>query len=293
MRRRHRRHPVVTALVSTAAVLGLGAAAVVGVVHVLSTVRPTVTVEQCVADVDGTAWALNPDQADNAALIVATAVRRGLPARAATIGLATAVQESKLRNLGYGDDAGPDSRGLFQQRPSQGWGTEEQVTDPVYATGTFFDHLVQVPGWQDMPVTEAAQAVQRSGFPDAYADHEPLARAWASALTGYSPAALTCTLTKPTGAGSTDALTARVVRDLGELPVQVVGPSVVVVDAQTLDPSQADRTAWAVGQWAVAVADAEQVVTVQVGDRQWARGGSTWATADDPPAPGTVRITLA
>jgi hypothetical protein len=270
----------------TVGTFGLGLAAVVGVVHLLDS-RPTVS--QCAAAVDGTSRALAPDQADNAALIAATTVRRGLPARAATIGLATAIQESKLRNLDYGH---ADSLGLFQQRPSQGWGTAEQVTDPVYATGLFFDHLVRVPDWEDLPVTEAAQAVQRSAYPDAYADHESAARAWASGLTGYSPAAVTCTLTDPDGSGSTKALEARLVRDLGELPVEVVEPGVFVVDAQTLDPAQADRMAWAVGQWAVAVADTQQIVTVQVGDQRWTRDG-TWTTADDPAAPGTVRITIA
>ena len=74
---------------------------------------------------------LATDQAANASLITAVAVQRGLPPRAASIALATAMQESKLRNIDHGDQAGPDSRGLFQQRPSQGWGTEEQVMDPV------------------------------------------------------------------------------------------------------------------------------------------------------------------
>ena len=267
---------------------GLSAAAVVGVVHLLDN-RPTMVVPRCTATVDGTTWGLAPDQADNAALIVATTVRRDLPDRAATVGLATAIQESKLRNLNYGH---ADSLGLFQQRPSQGWGTPEQVTDPVYATDTFFDHLVQVPGWEDLPVTEAAQAVQRSAYPDAYADHESSARTWASGLTGHSPTAVSCTLTDPEGVGSAEALADRIVRDLGQLPVQTVEPGVLVVEAQALDPAQADRMAWAVGQWAVAVADTQQIVTVQVGDRRWTRDG-TWTTADDPPAPGTVRITLA
>ena len=147
--------------------------------------------ERCTATVSGASWSLNPDQAVNASTITAVAVARGLPPRAASIALATAVQESGLRNLDYGDNAGPDSRGLFQQRPSQGWGSQEQVMDPVYAANAFYDALVEVPGYQDLPITVAAQTVQRSAFPDAYADHESEGRAFASALTGQTPAALT------------------------------------------------------------------------------------------------------
>jgi len=147
--------------------------------------------EQCTATVDGRKVTLSPEQAENAALITAISVRRGLPARAASIALATAYQESKLVNIDYGDR---DSRGLFQQRPSQGWGTPRQVTDPVYATNAFYDGLTKVRGYESMEVTEAAQAVQRSAYPDAYADHEADARVLASALTGNSREAFTCTV---------------------------------------------------------------------------------------------------
>ena len=107
-----------------------------------------------------------------------------MPARAATIALATAYQESKIYNLEHGDR---DSLGLFQQRPSQGWGTREQILDPYYATNAFYDALAKVDGYESMRITEAAQEVQRSGFPEAYADHEADARVLASALTGHSP----------------------------------------------------------------------------------------------------------
>ena len=120
-------------------------------------------------------------------LIAAVGVRRGLPARAASIALATAYQESKLRNLDHGDR---DSLGLFQQRPSQGWGTAAQIQDPYYAINAFYDALEKIDGYQTMRITEAAQEVQRSGFPEAYEDHAADGRALASALTGYSPGRL-------------------------------------------------------------------------------------------------------
>src|SRR5690242_20816690 len=108
----------------------------------------------------------------NAATIAAVGVSRKMPERAITVALATALQESKLRNLDHGDR---DSLGLFQQRPSQGWGTPEQVQDPVYAAGKFYDHLVQYPGWDTGRLTEVAQGIQRSAFPGAYQKHEGMA----------------------------------------------------------------------------------------------------------------------
>ena len=173
--------------------LAVGIAGVVTALNRLDPAPPAA--QQCVAELDGTRWTLSPEQAQNAALIAATGVQRGLPARAVTIALATALQESRLVNVTHGDR---DSLGLFQQRPSQGWGTPEQVQDPVYATGRFYDGLVTIEGYEDLPVTEAAQAVQRSGYPEAYAQHETRSRAWASALTGWSPATLTCELHDPT-----------------------------------------------------------------------------------------------
>lgn len=117
-----------------------------------------------------------------AKLIDRVAAERGLPGQATLVALMTALQESQLQNLSYGDR---DSLGLFQQRPSAGWGTREQILDPVYSIQAFFGGaapptppgLVDIDGWTAMPYTEAAQAVQVSAFPDAYARHEDTARA--------------------------------------------------------------------------------------------------------------------
>ncbi|MDG4817000.1 MULTISPECIES: M23 family metallopeptidase [unclassified Micromonospora] len=120
-----------------------------------------------------TAWPASgdwdSDQVGNAATIVTTGARLALPARGWVVAVATAMQESTLRNLSGGDR---DSVGLFQQRPSQGWGTPAQLQDPVYASDKFYRKLVAVGGWQAMPLTEAAQAVQVSAYPDAYAKWE-------------------------------------------------------------------------------------------------------------------------
>jgi hypothetical protein len=122
---------------------------------------------------------LTGEQIANARTIAQVAWDRGLPERAVVIALATAMQESRLRNLDYGDR---DSLGLFQQRPSQGWGTPEQVQDPVYAAGKFYDHLVTVPDWQGMRLTNAAQLVQRSAYGEYYQKHEGMAMELATAL---------------------------------------------------------------------------------------------------------------
>jgi murein DD-endopeptidase MepM/ murein hydrolase activator NlpD len=112
------------------------------------------------------------EQVGNAATITATGARLGVPMRGWVIAVATAIQESGLRNLPGGDR---DSIGLFQQRPSQGWGTPARLHDPVYAATKFYQRLLQVPHWQQLPLTEAADAVQRSAFPTAYARHEAAA----------------------------------------------------------------------------------------------------------------------
>jgi hypothetical protein len=123
-------------------------------------------------------------QVANAAAIVDTGIRLGVPPRGWVIAVATAMQESSLHNypnLGARNDH--DSLGLFQQRPSQGWGTPAQILDPTHAATSFYRHLLTVPGWQTMPLTRAAQAVQRSAFPDAYAKWERPATTLVAALT--------------------------------------------------------------------------------------------------------------
>ncbi|WP_406483915.1 C40 family peptidase [Streptomyces sp. NBC_01568] len=127
---------------------------------------------------------LPAEQIPHAKTIVATGIALKVPERGQVVALATAIQESRLRNLNSGDR---DSLGLFQQRPSQGWGTPEQIRDPVYAATKFYKGLLAFKGWQQMTITQAAQAVQLSGFPDAYAQWEPLARALQQAIVKTLP----------------------------------------------------------------------------------------------------------
>ena len=240
--------------------------------------------EECRATALEQSVSFRPDQMHHASTIVLLGVKRGLPARAGTIAIATAIQESKLRNLSYGDR---DSVGLFQQRPSQGWGTEAQLQDPVYATNAFYDALVKVDGWQDMVITEIAQEVQRSGYPEAYADHEQEGRTIASALSGHSPGGLVCRLDGPEAAGRPDRLVAAITEQTGQRGT---------ADGQSVTVEATDeRHGWAVGAWAVAQAKARNITRVQVGDRVWTRGSGDsameWGSADAAPATHVV-ITL-
>jgi hypothetical protein len=116
---------------------------------------------------------LNDEQVGNAKAIIKATKKAGMDERAAVIAIGTSLQESKLENLGHlGDANDHDSLGLFQQRPTSGWGTPEQITDPEYSTMAYLKGLKQVDGWQDMPLTQAAQTVQVSAYPDAYAQWE-------------------------------------------------------------------------------------------------------------------------
>jgi hypothetical protein len=118
----------------------------------------------------------NDEQVGNAKSIIEATKANGMDERAAVIAVATAMQESTLNNFGHlGDRNDHDSQGLFQQRPSSGWGTVEQITDPQYATTAFLKALKQVDGWEELPLTAAAQTVQVSAFPDHYAKWEQAA----------------------------------------------------------------------------------------------------------------------
>jgi hypothetical protein len=240
----------------------------------------------CTATASGSSVSFSPEQVANAALIAAISDKRGLPPRAASIAIATAIQESKLRNLNYGDR---DSIGLFQQRPSMKvWGTREQILDPVHSTNAFYDALIKIDGYESMVITEVAQLVQKSGYPDAYADHEQEGRILASTLRGQSPAGFVCQL-RPAESGSPAATVA------ADLDAQL-GVKAAVEGSTLTVSAPSDQLAWAAGQWAVARAEAYGVNRVQVGDRAWSRGtggsAQSWSTGESAPTPTTVTIQL-
>ena len=270
------------ALVALTLLLAVAVGGVVMLLRNLDVQAPLVS--QCSASADGVSATLSPEQAANAALIAVIAVERGLPARAATIGIATAMQESRLENIDYGDR---DSIGLFQQRPSQGWGTIEEIMDPVYSTNTFYDALVRVEGYEEMEITDAAQEVQRSGFPQAYAQHEQMARLFASALTGWSAASLTCRL-HAEDASASYTVVDLLARDLGSATTEVAG----ALTHLRLD-GDPDRSAWVLAHWAVATAELTGVQEVTIGDLTWSRADgrdAAWATAETAAAAGAVSV---
>ena len=219
--------------------------------------------EYCVAHVGDVRAQIDLEQGRWASLIAAIAQRRGLPPRATTIAIATAFQESKLHNITYGDR---DSLGLFQQRPSQGWGTAAQVRDPVHAIGAFYDALVKIDGYESMAITDAAQRVQRSADGGAYAQHEDYARALASALRGYSPAKFTCQL-NPAGNGSTTKVLESVQSAFGDIDVTRSGDGA----AFPLTGRAADVTArgWAIAHYLVGNASHLGISSISFGTRQW------------------------
>ena len=146
--------------------------------------------------VTGAQKTFTPDaeQLANAKAIVDAGKALGLAPRAWTIAVATSLQESNLHNIGHlGARNDHDSQGLFQQRPSSGWGTPEQITDPTYAATAFYQGtdanrgLTDVAGWQDMPLTKAAQKVQVSAYPEHYAKHETQAGDIIAAVHGEGP----------------------------------------------------------------------------------------------------------
>ncbi|MBT2489255.1 heavy metal transporter [Streptomyces sp. ISL-96] len=283
------------------------------------------------AEGDGTTYELSPEQAVNAAKISAVGTSRGLPERAVTIALATALQESALRNIKYGDR---DSLGLFQQRPSQGWGTPKQILDPGYSSEKFYEHLEKVPGYSRLPLTVAAQRVQRSGFPQAYAKHEPDAALLAAALTGRAPASLTCSAPRGAQPGKPDDVRAALIRDFGSdvLPkAQAAGaqnepdttgaagtagatgasarlgssPAAATVtvpvpaaQAAAAGDTAGDRRGWELAHWAVAHASELRIEEVAYAGRVWATGdsgdsGQTWQSGNAQNASAEVRITTA
>lgn len=247
--------------------------AALGVAFILGTValrdRTPIRSEYCTAEVGGTVARVDLEQAKWSALMAAISSRRGMPARAATIAIATAFQESKIHNIEYGDR---DSVGIFQQRPSQGWGTVEQISDPHYSIGRFYDGLAKVRGYSSMEITVAAQKVQRSAYPGAYAQHEDDARALASSLAGYSPASFTCQINPKQGAGNTKSIADDVEAAYGELSQEQADGHI----AYTLAGEAADveRRGWSLAHYLVANAASLGIETVSFDGQKWTASDS-------------------
>jgi hypothetical protein len=246
---------------------GVAAAATVTGVLVAALVRqPAERPTGCRVGSGPAALLLSPEQAQNASTIAAVGMRDGLPVEAVAIALATALRESKLFNLPYGDR---DSVGLFQQRPSQGWGEPAQLLAPAYAAAAFYDRLRTVPGWRRLPLAAAAQEVQRSGDGTVYAQFEETGRSLADVLTGTVPAAVTCTFDRPVARRET-ALRAAAAEELGAA-------------------SRGRVAQWRRAHWLVCHAYAYGVAEVSVLGRRWTRETGEWRPA---PQAGPPRFVL-
>lgn len=269
-------------LVVVGVVIGLVVAVLV-IIHLIPDHAPLPGEQRCVATAADRSVAVDTEQAQNAAIIAGVSVRRGLAPRAASIALTTAYQESNLRNLDHGDR---DSVGLFQQRPSMGWGSRKQLRDPVYATNRFYDALIKIHGWENADITEIAQQIQISGYPDAYRAHESDGRVLASVLTGQSPAGLRC-LIRDRRPGAAADLVKSLHRTYKIKPKRA--GNVITISAHS------DALAWSYAQYALADARDHGVTTIQVGDHRFTisnRKLASWRTVRSSLGDHAVRITV-
>jgi len=226
----------------------------------------------CRVSLDNIVYTLNPEQTAHATTIAAVGKHMGMPDHAVSVALAAALQESKLENLQHGDR---DSLGLFQQRPSQGWGSVSDVLTPHYAAGAFYRRLARISGWETLPVTTAAQRVQRSGAPLAYAKWEHEARALAQAATGEIPAGLSCRVDVGPTQASGKPLRQTLTRELGPL---------------TLDVPVPEARGWTVASWLIGHAPEFGISEVSFAGRAWTASSGRWV-AYGGPIDMTVRVT--
>ncbi len=247
-------------------------------------VQRLLTVPGCQAGFGANALPLDFAQASDAAIIAGVAERNHLPRQALVIAYATALQESKLENLSYGD---LDSVGVFQQRPSQGWGTVAELEDPEYAATAFFDALVKVPRYTRLPVYVAAQDVQHSADGYAYQQYAQTGAMLAAEFTA-TPHAVTCWYDPATQAADNGVSTRldlpAAVRDLG----QTFGrPGKGPVLRTTWDRAGGSETVavtagsgWAVANWLLTNASSYGITQVSYGGYQWTAGlaETSWQT---------------
>jgi hypothetical protein len=235
------------------------------------------TVPGCQAGTGNNAVPLDFGQAADAATIAGVAVRQQLPRQALTIAYATALQEAKLENPSNGD---LDSVGIFQQRPSEGWGSAAQLQDPAYAATAFFKVLVQVPNYTTIPVYQAAQDVQRSADGYAYEQYAQTGAALAAYFTA-TPHAVTCWYNPATQASDLGVSTKLNLKAAGDGLTGAFGqpgqgqPIQQISTARSGTSGSFKVTAgsgWAVANWLVANAGENGITQVRYAGYQWTAG---------------------
>ena len=255
-------------------------------------VQRLLTVPGCQAGTGVNAIGLDFGETADAAIIAGVAARDRLPRKALTIAYATAWQESKLENLPYGDR---DSVGIFQQRPSEGWGTKTELQDPAYAAGAFFDALVKIPGWAKLPIDVAAQDVQRSADGAAYEQYAQSGAALATDLTA-APHAVTCWY-DPSSQAASEGVSAKLnlraalagFADAFGRPSAdgaVTSVSVARSDGSAVI-SAARGDGWTAANWLVANASSYGITQVSYGGYQWTAGLNETSWQAESGATGT------
>ena len=254
--------------------------------HSFRNVTPPPPPPGCQAGTGAQAVDLSPEQAEVAATIAGVAARHRLPRQAVTIALAAALQESKLNNLDYGDR---DSVGIFQQRPSEGWGSATELQDPIYATTKFYAALIQVHGYATMPVDKAAQAVQHSADGSAYQQWTGIAGQLTGAFTGKSPHTVSCWYT-PSGQANLAGVKKQVRQTFGP-----AGRKAVVVTISTARSAKKKvavlqvkpAAGWTVASWLVAHAQAYHLSQLRYAGFTWkaANGTMGWQRETNPTSP--------
>lgn len=268
---------------------------VAGAYYVLTTFEPLDTAPPppepgCRLEMADGTYSMEHAQAMSAGTVGGVAFAQDLPPEAVTIAYATVWQESAFYNLEYGDR---DSLGLFQQRPSQDWGEPEEILDPVFASNAFYEGLVEVDGWDSIPVFEAAQAVQQSADGYAYDQHERLSERMAEVFTGEREAAMTCwydaeTLESlETGTPDTAAALEEMERVFGTDPRDLPAE-------EGQEPPTGDL-GWAMALWAVAHAQEYGLTSVAYDGREWrasdgVEGAEHWDTGQDSDTGGALAL---
>ena len=272
------RRAAIVLLVLALVVAGGGYAAYRALEHVTASPPPP----GCQAGTGANAISLDPGQAGIAATIAAVAVRHKLPRQAVTIALATAMQESDLENLAYGDR---DSVGVFQQRPSQGWGTVADLQDPVYATTKFYAALTAIPHYTKLPVDVAAQDVQRSADGTAYSQYDYVAGQLSGDLTGQPAHAVTCWYTPATNQRPNEALTAQGLRQtFGEASKRGVAVKIRSNFLYRVPTS----SGWTAATWLVTHAAQYGISQVRYAGYAWKAADGSMGWQRDPPTQGSI-----
>jgi hypothetical protein len=262
-------------------------AVTVGAYMVIKRTGPLLTGSGCQAGTGRAAVSLNPQQAAIAATIAGVAHRQALPPHAVVVAYAAALQESKLQNLSYGDR---DSVGVFQQRPSEGWGPAAKLKDPVYASTKFFRALARVPDYLHQPVYKAAQAVQHSADGFAYLQYQGEAADLAASFTGRSAHGVWC------WSGAPDPPKADL-SAAGRALAQTFGPlgsrrAARPGDAPAmLVPVPRRALGWAVAAWLVTHAGSYGIHEVSYAGFRWraSSGGRGWIRDGNPVGAGLVQ----